>query len=448
MQLYKQELVKVGFAYFLILLGMALLIHDIPNQLDPFITIHQLIEMSPFGDPKYFATAAIEISEKGWVTSANDWVFNLWPPGFVLMEASILKIVGPDAPVIFILQTLAVLLFTVVLVLLYAFLREHMTSKFTFLLPLLIFAFPVSRAFLLQPIGIIFGESFSVGFFLLGILLTLRSMTQKSLYYPLFAGLFLALAAYFRSQYEIILLAATIWGVILVFICKIPSFRSLVDSVVLKSTTKTIAVVLLAAHVATLPWRIYHWIYQGAISWVYTSNLTFEASVRTSEVLRAGHGGFIVEGGGNLVCRINPMVCGDLVNAKKLFITTFLENSFEWYSIKLNLIGRYWFSSVQNWSPVSVPSTTLDLIINGILLAALISLLVLLFFRAVRSHDSWILLFWFSASLFSAYFLIFSLVHFEVRYFYFPKIVGLVMFLIVLSMYLRQSRKAVLGDTY
>ena len=101
-QLYKKELAKVGFAYFLILLGMALLIRDIPNELDPFITIHQLIKISPFGDPKYFATAAIEISEKGWVTSANEWTFNLWPPGFILMEASILKIVGPDAPVIFV----------------------------------------------------------------------------------------------------------------------------------------------------------------------------------------------------------------------------------------------------------------------------------------------------------------------------------------------------------
>ena len=44
--------------------------------------------------PTYFATAAIDIAENGWISSYNDWIFNLWPPGFVLLEASIIKVAG------------------------------------------------------------------------------------------------------------------------------------------------------------------------------------------------------------------------------------------------------------------------------------------------------------------------------------------------------------------
>jgi hypothetical protein len=157
----------------------------------------------------------------------------------------------------------------------------------------------------------------------------------------------------------------------------------------------------------------------------------------------ASGGGFIAEGGGNLVCRINPSTCGDQSNAKYLFIKTFIENPVDWYSIKLNLIGKYWFSSAENFVSVVNNTTSFDLITNGLLLVIIISSIFLLFSNTVRKKQSWILLIWFSSSISSAYFLIFSLVHFEVRYFYFPKIFGLVMFLIILSFYLQPSKKII-----
>lgn len=162
----KHESLWVGIIYFLILLGIALWVRDITNQLDTFNTIQQLIKTSQLGDPIYSATAAMDIAEKGWISTANEWIINLWPPGFILLEALIIKLLGADAPVILVLQVFAAVLFSIVLVLLFNLLREYAIKQVAFILPLLIFAFPVSRVFLLEPTGISLGESFAIGFFL------------------------------------------------------------------------------------------------------------------------------------------------------------------------------------------------------------------------------------------------------------------------------------------
>ncbi len=159
----------------------------------------------------------------------------------------------------------------------------------------------------------------------------------------------------------------------------------------------------------------------------------------TSEYLEGNNGSWIVAGAGNLVCRIDPTTCGDTVNAKKLFFRTFIRHPVEWYTYKFAAIGKYWFSSLRNWSDVKINSTSMDIVTNRILLIAIIAFVALSFTRKMRSHPSWLLLMWFNISLFSAYILIFSLAHFEVRYFYFPKIVGMLMLLIFIGLYCRTT---------
>lgn len=434
----KKRLMSVGGIYFLILLGVAFWVRDLPNQPNAFkTTIRQLIEQSTMGDPASFATAAIDIAKNGWISSANDWIFNLWPPGFILLEAVILATLGPNVPVILVLQVLAAGLFSTVLVLVYGILRTRVANIFAFALPLLIFAFPVARVFLLQPTGISLGESFAVGFFLLFILYALHAKTLNSTCYGACAGLCLALSAYFRSQFEVILLVLTGWGALLVIAAYLNDLRNRRDSLFTKSSIKTIAVVLLIAHAATIPWRAYHWTYQEEPFWVATASVMLTNAVMSSAYLEKVGAGWIVEGGGNLVCRIDSATCGDTANAKNLFTKTFLKNPLEWFSLKFSLIGKYWFSSIQNWTAVGVKSTTMDFFINGFLLAALVVTILLLGSRRLRSSEIWVLLAWINASLFSAYGLIFTFAHFETRYFYFPKIAILVMLLILVSQYSR-----------
>jgi hypothetical protein len=442
MKSFKYPLLGVGILYFSILLAIALFVRDIPLQPSAFDITHQnLIESTGMHDPASFATAAIDIAENGWISTANEWILNLWPPGFILLEALILKVFGADAPVILVLQILAASLFSFVLVLLYELLSTCVNGKFAFILPLIIFAFPVSRLFLLEPTGVVLGESFAIGLFLLSILLSFCAVEKKSVSYAVYVGICLALSAYFRSQFELILLALTGWGVLLIITSKLIRLRNTIEPELVKSVIKTIAVALLVANATTMPWRAYHWFYQGNPSWVQTGNLVFENSVKTSDQLNNASGGFLVAGGGNLVCRIDPTTCGDTANAKKLFVKTFVENPVEWYALKFDVIGKYWFSSVTNWGKVKFEPTRIDMVTNLLLLIALIAIIVLLFSRRLRMQRSWPLLLWFNSALFSSYLLIFTIIHFEVRYFYFPKIAGIFMVVILAGMYLRPVNK-------
>lgn len=437
MKRIKHELLWVGAIYFLILLGIALWVRDIPNQPDVLnTTIQDIINTSTMGDPASFATAAIDIEKNGWIRSENDWIFNLWPPGFILLEALIIKMFGLGTPVILVLQTLVAVLFSVVLTLLYNLLKAQVKRELMFFFPLLIIIFPVTRVFLFQPLGVTLGEGFSVGFFLLAILFAFRSVKNISLADAVYAGFCIALSAYFRSQFELILFALTGWGVLLAIVIWLTRSRRFIDPICAKTTLKTIAVILVVAHVATMPWRAYHWIYQGSPFWVKTAEaVTFRNAVMSTAHLESMGGGFVATGGGNLVCRIDASTCGDAVNAKNLFFKTFLENPVEWYSFKLDIIGSYWFSSVHNWVGISVKSTPLDIATNTLLLIALGVTILLLFTQRVRRNDMWFLLVWFNVSLFSAYILIFTVAHFEVRYFYFPKISIMVMSLMVACLY-------------
>lgn len=432
----KYESLCVGVIYFLILLGIALWVRDIPNQPDVFtITFQQLIKTSLMGDPASFATAAIDIAENGWISSGNDWIFNLWPPGFILLEAAILKTFGTDVQGILVLQILAALLFAGVLIQLYTLLKRTIHAKLAASLPLLIFVFPVSRVFLLEPTGITLGESFSVGFFLLFALLTIRSVIDKTIRYAVYAGLFLALSAYFRSQFEIILMGLTGWGILLAVLSGIAWLRSFVVLSSFRYSLKTIAITLFVAHAVMLPWRVYHWVNQDHPAWVFTSAVVFENSIMSTEYFESIGGNWVVEGGGNLACRIDPSICGGRTRAKESFFRTFASHPVEWYHLKSKVIGKYWFSSTKNWVGIKAQPTFMDDIVNALLLLAVIATAALLFTRKVRSHILWPVLIWLNASLLSAYMIIFTFAHFEVRYFYFPKIAGITMLIVVSAHY-------------
>lgn len=431
----------IAGAYFTFLLVLALWVRDVPYDYNVFtLTAPELVQTSALGDPSSFATAAMDVAQNGWISVENEWIFNLWPPGFVVLEALIIRVLGPEVPIILALQVLATVLFSVVLTLLCRHLDATFGKTLAFLLPLAIFAFPVSRVFLLQPTGVTLGETFAIGFFLIGLLLTLRSAETGRMLNAVLAGSCIALSAYFRSQFEIILLALTFWGLITMTVLGIRRLTVERKSRRTKTVLLTIGVTILVAHVTTAPWRAYHWMNHETLKWVQTSTLTFRNSVLESKELEELGAGWVVAGGGNLTCQIDPTTCGRLENAESLFVRTFLSNPFEWYARKSEIIGDYWFAPVQNWTAVSVGPTVWDFVNNTLILAALGGLVVLLCLRNVRAWAEWYVQVWFTASLLSAYALIITVSQFEVRYFYFPKIVILAMFIIAARFVVHRHR--------
>ncbi len=419
--------------YFVVIMCLSVFVRDISGQYNVFTTtVMDIIIESQMGDPKYFATAALDISKNGWISNPNTWIFNLWPPGFILLEALIIKIFGVTVPILLVLQFILSILYAILFLIFYNDFKISRYKIVSFLFPLILFLFPFSRVFLLQPVGITLGESFSIAFFLIAILLAIKSIKSEKILYAIYSGIFIGVSTYFRSQFEILLLGMSAGLVILIILIQFKIFKNIFDDKIIKKSLKSIIVILIVAHALMIPWRFYHYYNHGSPSWVYTSSNTYANAVKTSEELRKLGGGFVVDGGGNLVCRINPITCGDMTNAKEHFFRTLFNNPIEWYSIKLDILGKYWFSSEENWVSVYYEAGTLDYISNSFILTMLISIFYLMLKKNILKDKYWIMIGWLIGSLFFSYLIIFTVQQFEVRYFYFPKIIILIFFLILI----------------
>ena len=290
--------ISIWIIYLSILLVISFFVRDISNQYEIYYTIDEIIKSSQLGDPVSFLTGAVDVSKNGWFTPANQWLINLWPPAFMLLEGYIIKLFGNDVYIIIVLQILASLIFSFVLIMLYSSLSKNINTLIAFFIPLILFTFPVSRVFLLEPTGILLGESFSIGFFLLFFLFMLKSYTCQSIGYSIIAGLFLGLSAYFRSQFETILVIITLVGTLYlvfnIFKYKFLSSHKKFDSRIIR----ILFYIILIANITTFPWRIYNYIHNDRISWVATTSLTYSNLVRTSDELKMlEEGGLFLEKG-------------------------------------------------------------------------------------------------------------------------------------------------------
>lgn len=67
---------------------------------------------------------------------------------------------------------------------------------------------------------------------------------------------------------------------------------------------------IVVANAVMLPWRLHNHGVHNNYMWVQTSSLTVEVGLSKTEDLLAKNGSFVVNGGGNLACRLEPDYCG------------------------------------------------------------------------------------------------------------------------------------------
>jgi hypothetical protein len=396
------------------------------------LTVDRLIQGDiRSGDPTRFATAAVDVYETGWIRKENNWIFKLWPPGFPLIQAAVLSVFGREAPILAILQGLAVLLHASAAFALYVTLRRYINIPSALIGGLIPFAFPVTRLFLLQPTGVAFGETFAVGFFTLGMLASIAATSRPRYMLAILAGIALALAAYIRSQFEFILSVQMSVACVLVVMAILGVLRKFLGIPVPKKSLICLVVIILSTQMSMLPWRIYHLIHDGSPRWVFTTDQVTRNSVRTDAELVANKRGFVVRGGGNVVCNINPQTCGKLDQARSLYFRTFAEQPGDWLEYKARRMPAYWFAPIGTWTDVRTEPGWSDIVFNTISAVAIIaSFTLVLTARSIRKDEAWLALSLFNVTLFIAYGAILVFVHFEARYLYFPKFIGLVLFLI------------------
>ncbi|MCP4476434.1 MAG: hypothetical protein GY821_18110 [Gammaproteobacteria bacterium] len=152
--------------YFLILIAIALWAHDAPYRVNPFTaTLKHISKEWGRSDPASLAKGALMFSSDGIGIFKHYWGLSFWPPGFMMLEGSIVKLFGLNTPIILVLQILSAGLLSLFMLLFYRLLKSWIQPTIALLMPLILFIFSMPRFFLLQPNAIVLGESFAIGFF-------------------------------------------------------------------------------------------------------------------------------------------------------------------------------------------------------------------------------------------------------------------------------------------
>ena len=396
--------------------------------------------VTKLGDPTQFALGALDIYRNGWIQPENQWLVKLWPPGFMVIEGLILKMFGIDAPFIFILILLNSALVALLLLVMRLNLLAVNKPPLAALLPLAPFLFPVTRLFLLEPSGIILGEGFSIAFFMTSMLLVPMAIRSRSLKCGALAGLTLAFAAYFRSQFDLIVTVLTSMA-ILFAVAYFLFFKARIcgtDQQHMTRVIKTITIMLFVAHATMMPWRLHNQ-YEpstGNTSWVQTQTLVFTNAGRTDKDLIEAGGAWIVQGGGNVACKVEPSYCGK--SEKAGFYQAFMNHPIDWFLYKYEALPDYWFSSLRNFANIPHSATAVDLINNLVILFFVFFNLALLL--KIRRHPDFPVYAWQCFSFYVCSFCIFLFVHYETRYFYALKIYGIFTFISLSAIAWRLSR--------
>jgi hypothetical protein len=414
---------------------LALLYSKLTSQFAWGSTLVDYAKSARFGDPQSFATGALDIARHGWFTPDNMWLVTVWPPGFMLLEGVLLRLFGENAPVLIPLLILSAVACAMWMVLLRKYLvRSGNTRAVATLAPVLPFAFPLSWFFLLSPLGLSFGETFAISFYLIGFLLVLVAFRAKSLrsalLQALLAGLAIAAAAYVRSQFELLVIVLTLTGAALFALAGL-GFLFRRHTYVSLRALAIVAVTLLVAHGAMAPWRYHMFRYTGNFSWVQTSSLVFQSALRPEKDLRANGADFVVTGGGNLACKLQPNYCGQKDSV--YFYGAFLNNMGDWIAHKAQLLPKYWMAPPRRATMVRVneEGTAMENFANLGFLACL--LLGLWRLWAIRHEPVFPLQAWLQLSLYGCLAAVYTLVHLEARYMYLPKIFAVVALVTLLA---------------
>lgn len=445
--LMKLEKKYIWLIYFSFLLLLSFFYSDDGGEYGSiFVGINDILNSKYFGDPKYHLTAALDIANNGWIGVNNDWIFNLWPPGFAFLEAVIIKIFGENVPLILILQLIISAIFAIICTLLFYILNKRINVFFALILPLIFFIFPVFRIFLLGQFSVSFGEPFSIAFFILFILFAVQSLDQKnSIKYAVLAGLFLGLSTYFRSYFGTIQAFLSILGLVLMLYVLMINFFKNSKNIEYKVFIRNIFLIVFVSNLIMLPWRIYHLKYQNSLKWVFTGDLMIQNQLRSSDSFLNG-GEWLLIGGANTACRVDKAICDKVdEDSKKLVIKTWITNPVEWYNIKFEIIDEYWFSEIKNWTkPKVYENVDFNKIFNFIVLIIIIISILYLFINKNSKTNDNLLLIWIYFSLILSYMAIFTFAHFEVRYFYFPKIIAIYILILIFVQYKKNNKNEII----
>ena len=425
-----RKLLSVFLAYALALTAFGL-VSDKHGQPSLWVTAAEFTRQVTLNDPLTFLKSGVEIASNGWLLPESTWVFRLWPPGFVLLLAGLFKFFGTDVAFLALLFGLTILFGANMLLTAYCYLTEYVAGAVAFLLPLIPFLFPVTRFFLLQPLGLSLGEGFSIIFFLSAVFSLLLAVARSSIWYALNSAVFFAMSAYFRSQYELLVTALLLSGVTF-WIARqgfVYFFRKELTAGKESIGVRYILIAIVGAQLLMLPWRVNNYLDTKTVSWVRTQELVARNSLMSEAELLRIDGDLVIRGGGDLACRFEPTFCNSSDTA--LFYKAFFQNLQKWVFYKLSLVEDFWYPSLEFFPSAAVDQALPDFWGNSIIAFLLFASFFLLFSMKKRDGILWL---WILTSVYGALSVVLLLVQLEVRYFFLIKILALFSFFTFVGM--------------
>ena len=210
-------------------------------------------------------------------------------------------------------------------------------------------------------------------------------------------------------------------------------------------------IVAVVAQLLMLPYRINNYIQFGTFSWVRL-DYYWQMMWQPESVIQKNGGGFAVLGGITLPTLISPGLAKDIENNLNKFgqnyysdnfykyaaVKTFIKKPLEWLRLKVDYIPHSWFDSLYE------PYETLSQWENWLYAYLFWTVLGLSIFRIVIAFQNFYrdtIVDLFFLSVFTTQFAWGTFFHFEPRYFYFMKIILVVIASIYIAMYCRFNRK-------
>ena len=386
----------------------------------------------------------------GHLTPDLLWTAIFWPPGMSFLNAFAIKMVGLEGQFIFVLATITALLWGLVLALIFNILRSFMRVWIAILVMVALIQTDLYHQYLVRD-AIIWSDGYAAAFICLTILFSYFGYSKSSLRFFVLSGFSLAMTAYIRGQYFVVVqfffvLAVGILGLSLLIsvvnkVKKLPDFSRKFSAFLTMSRTPLVVLSLVAV-VACAPYLLWQKNHIGDLSWDskgkwhWTSTDVFAAMSNWNETDDLA--GFVREGGGGTACKVDPALCAEVNTAEKkaaspfsvydsepytgkqfyeMTIKTFRQHPLQWFKVKFPYFMKYWDSQPAITNPAKTDFPVSEISAVGLLLFT-----ASFFFRSARRYwfaPAFIALILIGATIGPPYF-----AHLEVRYLVAVKLIG------------------------
>lgn len=408
------------------------------NMLSVMSTNAQLQDYFGYSDAGSYARGGLLLYQTG--TELSTGGAPQWAPGMFWVHALLLKAMGISGPVALGMVIISGFAWAIFCALLSTFAYRVTQQKLALAIPSLFFMIPAVSDYLLK-IGLFFSETISFSILGCAFLLSAEAFLRKDDRFSILAGLLFALAGYFRASFEITFHPIAMAGFFLIsvnfFINKYIRIKDK-NNIDYISFIRVFIIIVTVFYSLTIPYRIKNYISYNRASWDFTDYYFEYPWMQSSEYSQDQ--GFVLNGGGNIACRVDPVRCADFEQRRKregrssitipeykeAFFQTLIARPIAWFNKKTPYFTKFWFSRPTFGQPVV--DSFWPGIITAIFVLLTLTLSIFLFFSAG--------IFWplaFSTGYLGGSTLLIYLVHIEARYMYLFQVMSPVLFIITVA---------------